>query len=100
MTVVARVGLVDIVELVEVGVPTRIVELVDVGVPTGIIWRGVAVARTGVGVRRKVGVRDVGVGVSRTNSSMASFWTSLRSRGGGGPFLRVCGFMLYEQPQD
>lgn len=65
MTVVVRVGLVDIAELVEV------VEVVKVGVPIGTIWIGVAVARTGVGVRRKVGVRDVGV--SRSNCSMASF---------------------------
>lgn len=65
MTVVVRAGLVDIVELVE------IVEVVKVGVPIGTIWIGVAVARTVVGVRRKVGVRDVGV--SRSNCSMASF---------------------------
>lgn len=65
MTVVVRVGLVDLVELVEV------VEVVKVGVPIGTIWIGVAVARTGVGVRRKVGVRNVGV--SRSNCSMASF---------------------------
>lgn len=47
VTVVARVGLAEVVEVEEV---------VKVGVPTGTICMGVAVALTGVGVR-KVGVK-------------------------------------------
>lgn len=81
VTVVARVGLAEVVEVEEV---------VKVGVPTGTICMGVAVALTGVGVRK--------VGVKRSNCSSLSFRVSLRSSGGGGPFRRVCAFMIDEQP--
>lgn len=80
VTVVERVGLAEIVEDVEV---------VKVGVPTGTICMGVAVALTGVGVRK--------VGVNRSNCSSLSFRVSLRSSGGGGPFRRVYAFMVDEQ---
>lgn len=78
VTVVARVGLAEDVEVVKVGVPT------------GTICIGVAVALTGVGVRK--------VGVSRANCSSLSFRVSLRSSGGGGPFRRVYALMVDEQP--
>lgn len=81
VTVVARVGLAEVVEVEEV---------VKVGVPTGTICMGVAVALTGVGVRK--------VGVKRSNCSSLSFRVSLRSSGGGGPFRRVYAFMVAEQP--
>lgn len=84
VTVDVRVGLAEDVEVVEV---------VKVGVPTGAI--GVAVALTGVGVRKVVGVREVGV--NRANCSSLSLRESLRSSGGGGPFRRVDAFMVDEQ---
>ena len=78
VTVVARVGLVEVVEIVKVGV------LVGVG----IICMGVAVARTGVGVRKVV--------VNRPNCSSPSSSESLRSSRGGGPFRRLDGFIVFD----
>jgi hypothetical protein len=82
VTVVASVGLWDVVGALEV------VEVVKVGVLVGIICTGVALARTGVGVRK--------VGVSRSNCSTFSLLEIVRSSGGGGPFLRVIAFIVYE----
>lgn len=85
VTVDVRVGLAEVVEVVEV---------VKVGVPTGTICIGVAVALTGLGVRKVVGVRKVGV--NRANCSSLSLRESLRSSGGGGLFRRVYAFMVDE----
>jgi len=88
VTVVASVGLWDVVGAVEVVRAFEVVEVVKVGVLVGIICTGVALARTGVGVRK--------VGVSRSNCSTFSLLEIVRSSGGGGPFLRVIGFIVYE----
>lgn len=96
VTVVARVGLVEIAEVVDV---LEVVKVVKVGVPIGTTCIGVAVALTGVGVRT-VGVGVNRVGVNRLNCSTSSFLSSLRSRGGGGPFRRVCAFIVNEPPRD
>lgn len=96
VTVVARVGLVENVGIVRVVEALDVVEVVKVGVLVGvcagIICMGVAVARTGVGVLK--------VGVNRSNCSTFSLLELRRSSGGGGPFRRLNGFIMCEQPRE
>lgn len=96
MTVVARVGLEEVVGIVRVVGVLDVVEVVKVGVLVGvcvgIVCIGVAVARTGVGVLK--------VGVNRSNCSTFSRLEFRRSSGGGGPFRRVNGFIVCEEPRD